>query len=90
MGLQTILIMTLTRAAEVGILLGRWERAKAVLIELFTVLRNTGARAFLADGLEMAGLLQEVRGQPHSAAHLLRRQRPCPAGNATRRPTAGR
>ena len=70
-GLQTILVMTLTRAAEVAILLGRWEQAQAMLVELLTVLRNTGGRAFLADGLEMAGVLQEVRGQPRSAVHLL-------------------
>lgn len=71
LGLQTILVMTLTRAAEVGILLGRWEWAGTVLAELFTVLRNTGGRSFLADALEMAGLLQEVRGHPRSAAQLL-------------------
>jgi predicted ATPase/class 3 adenylate cyclase len=70
-GLQTILVMTLTRAAEVAILLARWERAQAMLAELFTVLRNTGGHAFLADALEMAGVLQDVRGQSDSAAHLL-------------------
>ena len=70
-GLQTILVMTLTRAAEVAILLGRWERAQAMLAEQFTVLRNTGGRAFLADGLEMAGMVQDARGQPRSAAQLL-------------------
>src|SRR6185503_12529790 len=62
LGLQTILVMTMTRGAEVGILLGRWEQARAMLTELLTILRNTGGRAFLADALEMAGLLQEVRG----------------------------
>jgi predicted ATPase/class 3 adenylate cyclase len=71
LGLQTILVMALTRAAEVGILLGRWDRAETVLVELFTVLRNAGGRAFLADALEMAGLLQEVRGHPRSASRLL-------------------
>jgi non-specific serine/threonine protein kinase len=71
LGLQTILVMTLTRAAEVGILLGRWEWAEKMLVELFTVLHNTGGRSFLADALEMAGLLQEVRGHPDSAAELV-------------------
>lgn len=70
-GLQTILVMTLTRAAEVAVLLGRWKWAEALLAELFTVLRNTGGRGFLADGLDMAAVLQDVRGQPRSAAHLL-------------------
>jgi hypothetical protein len=71
LGLQTILVMTLTRAAEVGILLGRWDWTERTLVELFTVLRNTGGRAFLADALEMAGLVQEVRGHGRSAAQLL-------------------
>ena len=31
-GLQTILVMTLTRAAEVAVLLGRWDRAQATLV----------------------------------------------------------
>ena len=70
LGLQTILVMTLTRAAEVGVLLGRWDWAGTVLAELFTVLRNTGGRSFLADALEMAALLQEARGHPRSAAQL--------------------
>ncbi|MCA1842270.1 MAG: AAA family ATPase, partial [Actinobacteria bacterium] len=59
LGLQTIRVMSLTRAAEVGILLGRWDWSGHTLRELFTVLRNTGGRAFLADALEMGALLQE-------------------------------
>ncbi|MGH9012189.1 MAG: ATP-binding protein, partial [Acidimicrobiia bacterium] len=71
LGLQTILVMALARAAEVGVLLRRWERAEATLTELFTVLRNTGGRGFLADALEMAALVQEARGHPRSAVQLL-------------------
>lgn len=71
LGLQTVLAMALTRAAEVGILLGLWAWAEKILVELFTILRNTGGRAFLADALEMAGLLEEVRGHPRSATELL-------------------
>jgi predicted ATPase len=71
LGLQTILVMTLTRAAEVSVLLRRWDRAEITLAELFTVLRNTGGRAFLADALDLAGLVQEARGHPRSALELL-------------------
>jgi non-specific serine/threonine protein kinase len=72
LGSQTILVMSLTRATEVGILLGGWGWAETRLVELFTVLRHTGARSFLADALELAGLVQEVRGHPSSASRLLR------------------
>jgi len=71
LGLQAILVMTLTRAAEVGILLGRWSWAEATLIEIFTVLRVTGGCAFLADALEMAALIQERRDDVSSAGKLL-------------------
>ncbi|HKY76967.1 MAG TPA: hypothetical protein VJS45_12555, partial [Acidimicrobiia bacterium] len=71
LGMQTILVMALTRAAEVGVLLRQWERAEATLTELFTVLRNTGGRGFLADALELAALVQETRGRPQSAVQLL-------------------
>ncbi|MCA1845937.1 MAG: hypothetical protein LC792_22655, partial [Actinobacteria bacterium] len=63
-------VMSLTRAAEVGILLGRWDWSEHTLRELFTVLRNTGGRAFLADALEMGALLQERRGHPGSSTRL--------------------
>jgi len=71
LNLQTVLVMALTRAAEVAVLLGRWESAHGALVELFTVLRNTGGRSFLADALELAALVQEGRGQRRSAAELL-------------------
>lgn len=70
LGLQVILVMTLTRAAEVGVLLGRTEWATSVLTELLTVLRDTGGQAFLGDALEMAALVQESRGSRGSAARL--------------------
>jgi predicted ATPase/class 3 adenylate cyclase len=71
LGLATILVMALTRAAEVAIVLERWDGAEAILQEDLSVLRNTGGRAFLADSLEMAALVQEVRGRHRQAARFL-------------------
>ena len=77
--LKTILIMALTRAAEVGLLLGRWDWTEKTLVELLTVLRNAGGRAFLADALDMAGLAQEGRGYPRVGGAAAGGRRACPA-----------
>ena len=39
----------------------------------YAFVRDTGAHAFLADSLEMAGLLRMVKGAPVAAAHCARR-----------------
>jgi predicted ATPase/class 3 adenylate cyclase len=70
-GLFTILLMTLTRSCEVGILLGNWASAEAALRESLTLLRDTGGGAFLADSLEMAAVVREARGAQRPAARLL-------------------
>ena len=69
-GLCTFHLMTLTRAAEVDILLGQWARAESAVRESLALLRDTGAHAFLADSLEMAALLRMVEGAPAGAARL--------------------
>jgi predicted ATPase/class 3 adenylate cyclase len=69
-GLFTFHLMTLTRATEVDILLGQWERADTFLRESLSLLRDTGAHAFLGDSLEMAGLLRMVKGAPVAAVRL--------------------
>jgi predicted ATPase/class 3 adenylate cyclase len=69
-GLCILHLMTLTRATEVSILLGRWTTAESTLRESLTLLRDTGAQAFLADSLEMAALLREAGGNDLAAARL--------------------
>jgi predicted ATPase/class 3 adenylate cyclase len=69
-GLFTPRVMTLTRACEVSILLGHWASAEAILRESLALLRDSGASAFLADTLEMAGLLRVVRGEHGPAVRL--------------------
>jgi non-specific serine/threonine protein kinase len=69
-GLATFLLMTLTRATEVGILFRRWPSAEATLRESLALLRDTGAQAFLADSLEMTALLGEAGRSHISAARL--------------------
>jgi hypothetical protein len=71
LGLFTNLIMTLTRAAEVGILLRSWAGAEAALRESLALLRDTGGRAFLADPLEMVAPVRATQGAPGPAARLL-------------------
>jgi predicted ATPase/class 3 adenylate cyclase len=70
-GLFTILLMNLTRASEVGILLGNWAGVEAALRESLTLLRDTGGGAFLADSLEMAAVVREARTAHVPAARLL-------------------
>jgi predicted ATPase/class 3 adenylate cyclase len=71
LGLNTILVMALTRATEVAILLGDCDRAEALLREELALLRDTGGQAFLADALEMTSLVHEARGRDRQAARFL-------------------
>ncbi len=70
-GLLTILLMTLTRAGEVGILLRNWASADAAVRESLSLLRDAGVHAFLADCLDMVALLREAEGAQRSATRLL-------------------
>jgi hypothetical protein len=70
-GMFAPLAMALTRACEVGIVMGQWASAEAALRESLTLLRDTGGGAFLADSLEMAAVVREARGARPSAARLL-------------------
>jgi predicted ATPase/class 3 adenylate cyclase len=71
MGFFTIHAMTLTRAGEVGIILGDLAGAETALRESLALLRDTGSDAFLADSLEMLALVREARGMHGPAARLL-------------------
>jgi predicted ATPase/class 3 adenylate cyclase len=69
--LQLILVMALTRAAEVEILIKRWPDASVALRESLTLLRDTGWRSWLADALEMTALVREAHDDRGRAAWLL-------------------
>lgn len=50
-------VMALTRAAEAAIVADRLERARSLLRELLALLRDLGARRWVAEALELAALL---------------------------------
>jgi predicted ATPase/DNA-binding SARP family transcriptional activator len=54
---RQILVMALTRAAEVAVFADRPERAELILRELLTLLRELGALRWVARALELAALL---------------------------------
>ena len=62
-----VLVMALARAAEVAVLLGRSPEARPHIIELLGILRQLGARRWVAETLEIAAI---VFGddQPETAA----------------------
>jgi non-specific serine/threonine protein kinase len=70
-GLYTILVMTLIRAAEVGILVRSRDLAVSALRESLALLRDTGGQAFLADSLEMVALVRQEQDAAAPAARLL-------------------
>jgi hypothetical protein len=64
-------VMALTRAGEVGVILGDWPRAAEALAESLVLLRDLGGRAWTADSLELAAVVTLGRGRPGPAARLL-------------------
>jgi tetratricopeptide (TPR) repeat protein len=54
---RQILVMALTRAAEVAISVDRLERAELILRELLALLRELGARRWVAEALELAAVV---------------------------------
>lgn len=65
------LVMALTRAAEVGVVVGDWRRAAEALSESLGLLSDIGGRSWVADSLELAALVAVDRGRPGPAARLL-------------------
>jgi predicted ATPase len=65
------LVMALTRAAELGAVLGDWRRAAEALSESLGLLNDIGGRSWVADSLELAALVAVDRGRPGPAARLL-------------------
>jgi predicted ATPase/class 3 adenylate cyclase len=65
------LVMALTRAAEVGVVLGDWQRVAAALSESLGLLSDIGGRAWVVESLQLAALVAIDRGRPGPAARLL-------------------
>jgi hypothetical protein len=71
LGLRRVLVMALTRGAEVATLLDRGVWAEALLSEALTLLRNMAGRAWIADVVEMTALALGSRGDHRTATRLL-------------------
>jgi predicted ATPase/class 3 adenylate cyclase len=69
--LPIVLVMTLTRAAEVAVLLGRPADAAQRLAESVRTLRDLGTRAWVGDSLKLAAVVAVQRGEFAAAARLL-------------------
>lgn len=69
--LRQILVAALVRASEVAVLTSRLGQARAVLLEVLGILRDLGARRWVADTLEAAALVLEAHGGVETAARLL-------------------
>jgi tetratricopeptide (TPR) repeat protein len=65
------LIMALSRAAETALIAGAHHRAAGLLAELLALLQDQASPRWVADSLEMAGLVLEAQGDPESAAAVL-------------------
>jgi hypothetical protein len=69
--LRSLLAMALTRAAQAAVLSDRPARAAEVLRELLALLRDLGARRWVADALEAATLVLYADGAIQAAAEVL-------------------
>ncbi len=69
--LPLLLVMALTRATEVHVVLGNPTAATICLAESLQILRDVGARAWVADSLELSAGLASHAGAHSDAARLL-------------------
>jgi predicted ATPase/class 3 adenylate cyclase len=69
--LPIVLVMALTRAAEVSVLLGRPADAVQRLAESVRLLRDLGTRAWVGDSLKLTAVVAAHRGEHAAAARLL-------------------
>lgn len=63
--------MALTRSAQTSILTHSVGRARSVLVELLSMLRDIGFQRWVADAVEMTGIVLSEEGDPGAAALLL-------------------
>jgi predicted ATPase/class 3 adenylate cyclase len=64
------LVMIHVRTAEMWVLAGQASRARECLLQALTLLRDLGARAWVADSLELTAIVLADHAQARSAARL--------------------
>jgi glutamate mutase epsilon subunit len=69
--LRQVLVVALTRAAQAAVLSANHSRARLVLAELLRLLRDLGARRWVADALDATALVLETDDRLEAAARLL-------------------
>ena len=67
----SVVIMALCRAAETALLAGSQRRAGRLIAEMLGLARDRADQAWLADGLEMAALALDSRGDMSAAVAIL-------------------
>jgi predicted ATPase/DNA-binding SARP family transcriptional activator len=67
----SVVIMALCRAAETALLAGSQRRAARLIAEMLGLARDRADQAWLADGLEMAALALDSRGDMSAAVAIL-------------------
>ncbi len=71
LGAAPVLVMALIRAAETAVVAGQLDDAAPLVTEALGVLSDLGTQRWVADGLDLAALVLEHRGQGAPAAELV-------------------
>jgi hypothetical protein len=69
--LAGVLVMALVRGAQTATFTGRHQLARNVLVEVLGLLRDMGARRWVAESLEVAALILEADGDLAESARLV-------------------